>query len=147
MQIFTIDNNEDIKKRCKQFGFKIKDFKPLQFVCESYETRNSWGHKGKVLYNNKDIGITYKIRYYNRTWESYRYQSLLLHLIRLAMSYLSHDTIDFTVVLILEGQEIKDIKQLNKKDFIIKYPFFTSKEYIETKKYILSKQGGEICSK
>jgi len=139
MQTFTIDNNKDIKKRCKQYGFKIKDFKPLQFVCDYYETYNSWGHKGEVLYNNQNIGITYKIRYKNRTWERYTYQSLLLHLICLAMTYLSGNTIDFTQVLPLKGQEIKDIKKLTKKDFIIKYPFFTSKEYTETKKYILSK--------
>lgn len=45
-----------------------------------YETRNSWGHKGYICGH---IGDSYaerndfKIRYYNRTWECYKFQSLL----------------------------------------------------------------------
>ena len=134
MEIFTIDNNQDIKDFCKSYGFKIKDFKPLQFICEYYETRNSWGHKGRVLYNNHDIGVTYKIRYYNRTWECYTYQSLLKQLIRKAMTYLRHNEIDYNYVLRFKGQVFKDFKRLCKKDFIKKYSMVTSKEYTETKK-------------
>lgn len=44
------------------------------FVCESWKTRNSWGHK-VVLYKNNTLLIgTAKVRYYNRTWERYQYQ-------------------------------------------------------------------------
>lgn len=134
MQIFTIDNNEDIKDYCKSYGFKIKDFKPLQFVCESYETRNSWGHTGRVLYNNHDTGVTYYIRYYNRTWECYQYQSLLKQLIKLAMTYLKNNTIDYTFVLKPKEQELKDLRKLSKKEFIKKYSYYTSKQHTETKK-------------
>lgn len=134
MEIFTIDNNQDIKDFCKSYGFKIKDFKPFQFACEYYETRNSWGHKGRVLYNNHDIGVTYKIRYYNRTWECYRFQSLLEHLIRQAATYLKDNEIDYSYVLKPKGQELKDLKRLTKKEFMGKYSYFTSKEYTETKK-------------
>jgi len=134
MRIFTIDNNQDIKDRCKAYGFKIKDFKPLQFVCEYYETSSSWGHKGRILYNNHDIGITAKIRYYNRTWECYTYQSLLLQLVRQAMTYLKNNEIDYRQVLSVKGQQLKDLKRLSKKDFIKKYSYFTSKEYTETRK-------------
>lgn len=134
MEIFTIDNNQDIKDRCKAYGFKIKDFKPLQFICEYYETSSSWGHKGRILYNNHDIGLTAKRRYYNRTWECYRYQSLLLDMIELAMSYLKDNEIDYKYVLAVKGQQLKDLKRLSKKDFIKKYSYFTSKEYTETKK-------------
>lgn len=44
------------------------------FVCESWRTCNSWGHQ-VTLYKNDTfkVGRT-KIRYYNRTWESYLYQ-------------------------------------------------------------------------
>lgn len=134
MQIFTINNNEDIKQRCKDYGFKIKDFKPLQFVCEYYETRNSWGHKGKILYNGHDINITGKIRYYNRTWECYTYQSLLLQLIKQAMTYLRDNKIDYSHVLKPKRQELKDLKRLTKKEFTTKYKYYTSKEYTETRK-------------
>jgi len=137
MQIFTIDNNQNIKDYCKSYGFKIKDFKPLQFVCEYYETRNSWGHRGRVLYNNHDIGVTCKIRYYNRTWECYTYQSLLLKLIRKAMTYLKNNEIDYNYVLNPKGQTLRDLKRLTKKEFMNIYPYFTSKEYTETKKHLL----------
>lgn len=44
-------------------------------VCESWNTRNSWGHM-VTLYKNDSIKIgRAKIRYYNRTWESYQYQA------------------------------------------------------------------------
>ena len=47
------------------------------FVCESWNTRNSWGHE-VTLYRNDyaKIGLA-KIRYYNRTWESYQYQTAI----------------------------------------------------------------------
>lgn len=47
------------------------------FVCESWKTRNSWGHK-VTLYKNDTlkVGIS-KIRYYNRTWECYQFQSAI----------------------------------------------------------------------
>lgn len=47
------------------------------FVCESWETRNSWGHK-VALYKNDTLLIgTAKVRYDNRTWERYQYQSTI----------------------------------------------------------------------
>lgn len=46
-------------------------------VCESWSTRNSWGHE-VTLYRNDYYKIgRAKIRYYNRTWESYQYQSAI----------------------------------------------------------------------
>lgn len=47
------------------------------FVCESWSTRNSWGHE-VTLYKNDYYKIgRAKVRYYNRTWESYQYQSAI----------------------------------------------------------------------
>lgn len=46
-------------------------------VCESWRTRYSWGHE-VTLYKNDFAKIgRAKIRYYNRTWESYQYQSAI----------------------------------------------------------------------
>ena len=46
-------------------------------VCESWCTRYSWGHE-VTLYKNDYAKIgRAKIRYYNRTWESYQYQSAI----------------------------------------------------------------------
>lgn len=135
MQIFTIDNNKDIKEYCHTYGFKVKDFKPIQFVCDYYETRNSWGHIGRVLYNNQDINITDRIRYYNRTWEQYQYQSLLKNLIIKTMTYLFDNKIDFRYVYPLTKECKRDMNKLTKKDFLTKYKNITSKEYTEIKKF------------
>lgn len=60
-----------------------KEINGVKFVlvCESWNTRNSWGHK-VTLYKNDNviIGRT-KIRYYNRTWESYQFQSAIKNVI------------------------------------------------------------------
>lgn len=93
MQLFTIDNNLDIKKWVKDAGLKIKDFKKFTFVCEYYETRNSWGHKGKVIYNGNDFNISDKIRYYNRTWEKYTYQALLRSLVNKAIEFIKEQEV------------------------------------------------------
>lgn len=46
-------------------------------VCESWKTRNSWGHEA-TLYKNDTFKVgRVKIRYYNRTWECYQYQSVI----------------------------------------------------------------------
>lgn len=47
------------------------------FVCESWNTRNSWGHE-VTLYKNDTFKVgRAKVRYYNRTWECYQYQSAI----------------------------------------------------------------------
>ena len=81
MRIFTTENNKDIENIFNGHGLSLDDCKNLQFVCDTYSTSRSWGHKGKVLRNGFDTGITHRIRYYNRTWESYEYESLLHNLI------------------------------------------------------------------
>lgn len=41
-----------------------------------WETRYSWGHTAEVSVNYHTVSRA-KFRYYNRTWESYRYQSVI----------------------------------------------------------------------
>ena len=53
-------------------GHKIK------LVCESWNNRNSWGHEVTIYKNNNEIIGRAKIRYYNRTWECYRYRTTIL---------------------------------------------------------------------
>lgn len=46
-------------------------------VCESWTDRTSWGHK-VTLYKNDAMTVgSVKVRYYNRTWEIYRYQTAI----------------------------------------------------------------------
>lgn len=47
------------------------------FVCESWHTRGSWGHKVSLYQNDSFFVGSAKIRYYNRTWEKYQYQSTI----------------------------------------------------------------------
>lgn len=46
-------------------------------VCESWTDRTSWGHKVTLYRNDSVVVGTYKVRYYNRTWETYLYQSAI----------------------------------------------------------------------
>lgn len=48
----------------------------LSVDCWQYETRNSWGHRANLVQNGRII-MERKIRYYNRTWESFTYESIL----------------------------------------------------------------------
>ena len=46
-------------------------------VCKTWKTRNSWGHE-VTLYKNDCVTVgRAKVRYYNRTWESYLYQTVI----------------------------------------------------------------------
>ena len=49
----------------------------FMLVCESWSTRYSWGHKVTLYRDNTIIIGRAKIRYYNRTWECYRYQAAI----------------------------------------------------------------------
>jgi hypothetical protein len=44
--------------------------------CNYYETRYSWGHYA-ILFKNKEYIDESKFTYYNRTWESYTYESII----------------------------------------------------------------------
>jgi hypothetical protein len=56
---------------------KIFEYKNFKIVGETYETSQSWGHKAVVFHEDTEIAKG-KIRYYNRTWECYTYQSVIL---------------------------------------------------------------------
>lgn len=46
------------------------------FINETWETSCAWGHRSVLMHN----GVQYaenKVRYYNRTWEEYRYKSCM----------------------------------------------------------------------
>ena len=46
------------------------------FVCETWETSRAWGHRVTMFRNDYEY-TTNKVRYYNRTWEMYRYQTCI----------------------------------------------------------------------
>ncbi len=78
------------------------------FVCEFWKTRNCWGHK-VALYKNDNVLIeTAKVRYYNRTWESYKYQSVIKSVIFNAIE-------EITAVAKVAFKALHDYKVMTKK--------------------------------
>ena len=55
--------------------FKINKNK-YQFCNEGWSNSNGWGHRTILLRNGYQLGEN-KIRYYNRTWERYEFQSCM----------------------------------------------------------------------
>lgn len=50
----------------------------FKFVCESWSTSRAWGPRVKLYTGTNYAPIAdVKIRYYNRTWEAYQYQSCM----------------------------------------------------------------------
>lgn len=50
----------------------------FEFVCESWSNSRAWGHRVKLYTGDNYAPIAEaKLRYYNRTWESYQYQSCM----------------------------------------------------------------------
>lgn len=60
------------------FEFTAPNGKTYIFRCWYYETRNSWGHWCEVFDEDYNTICKTYIKYYNRTWESYRYQTIAL---------------------------------------------------------------------
>lgn len=74
--------------------FECKAYPEFKIVAYSYDTRSSWGHKAELIHNNNYTLNKYKIRYYNRTWETYQYQSVIKSVLNDYMTQLIKDYID-----------------------------------------------------
>ena len=55
---------------------QIFEYKNFRIVGATYETSKSWGHTAILLKGDQELSRS-KIRYYNRTWERYTYQSVI----------------------------------------------------------------------
>lgn len=49
----------------------------ILFLNRYWETRDSWGHETELIIDGMNKAYN-KVRYYNRTWECYRFQSCML---------------------------------------------------------------------
>ncbi len=56
--------------------FKIND--AFSIICESWNTKSAWGHKASIVDVGGKVYDVIKFRYYNRTWERWQYESILL---------------------------------------------------------------------
>lgn len=55
---------------------KTKSGNKWKLVNEYWETYSAWGHKTTLIRNGYDYDA-HKVRYYNRTWECYTYQTCM----------------------------------------------------------------------
>lgn len=59
----------------EKYSVKINN-NTYELLCETWETYRAWGHRVILLRNDVELNER-KIRYYNRTWECYRYQTCM----------------------------------------------------------------------
>lgn len=97
------------------------------FISEHYETSKTWGHKTVLFKNGITIGEN-KVRYINRTWESYTYQSVMQGLVYNLIESELKDAIEFYKF----NMGIKRISPKDKKE--ITEGFYQSKEIKELNK-------------
>lgn len=57
----------------KTFNFKTLNGGDVSIICFTFDTGRSWGHRAV----NQSTGEQVKINYYNRTWEAFKYESVL----------------------------------------------------------------------
>ena len=58
------------------YTYKVNDTE-YNFVCRTYETSRNWGHDVELKRGFNTIA-TAKVTYYNRTWETFEYQTCML---------------------------------------------------------------------
>ena len=74
--------------------FECKAYPEFKIVAHTYENSHNWGHKATLLHNGTHELNTYKITYYNRTWEKYEYQSVIKSVLNDYIDYLIKDYIN-----------------------------------------------------
>ena len=111
---------------------KIVNHNKYVFINDYWETSSSWGHKTVIYKNNYKIASN-KVRYYNRTWETYKYQSCMNGAINIVYNDALNDFInDYKInnnILRLK----QDDKEQLKKDF---KKSIEGKELLKVKKAI-----------
>lgn len=63
-----------------QGNLTIHKHNEYEFVCWWWETGNAWGHEVRLVKTGKAGGCELgkaRVRYYNRTWEKYTFQSAM----------------------------------------------------------------------
>ena len=65
------------------YTYKVNDTE-YNFICRTYETSRNWGHDVELKKGFNTIA-TAKVTYYNRTWESFEYQTCMLKAIENAI--------------------------------------------------------------
>lgn len=60
----------------KKYGQEIFTSNDITYICYITDRRDGFTHNCKIMHKGRIIN-TVKCYYYNRTWESYRFESVL----------------------------------------------------------------------
>lgn len=101
---------------------KCKSGNEYNIVNEYWETSNSWGHKSTLIAPWGEVE-SHKVRYYNRTWESYTYQTCMSGLLDTILennlkSYIAQIKEVRGITRLLKGTREEIENDWNKKEYI-----------------------------
>ena len=92
----------------------------FRFVCESWSNSRAWGHRVVIFENGREVDEA-KIRYYNRTWECYTYQSCMQKVVRQLLEHRKERVInDYKYMNNISRLTQKKKEELIKKDNLVK---------------------------
>ena len=94
--------------------------KVYRFVNESWSRSNAWGHRSVLLVNGRELEES-KVRYYNRTWEYYQFQTSMYKVLENYKSRMLNDFISMyksnnNVVKFRRGEKEKVIALFNESE-------------------------------
>lgn len=100
---------------------KCKSGNEYNIVNEYWETSNAWGHKSTLIAPWGEVESR-KVRYYNRTWESYTYQTCMSGLLDTILennlkSYIAQIKEVRGITRLLKGTREEIENDWNKKEY------------------------------
>ena len=101
---------------------KCKSGNEYNIVNETWETSRAWGHKSTLVAPWGEVESR-KVRYYNRTWESYTYQTCMSGLLDTILennlkSYIAQIKEVRGITRLLKGIREEIENDWNKKEYI-----------------------------
>ena len=101
---------------------KCKSGNEYNIVNEYWENSNSWGHKSTLIAPWGEVE-SHKVRYYNRTWESYTYQTCMSGLLDTILennqkSYITEYKEKNGISRLLADKKAEVIKEWQEKEYI-----------------------------
>ena len=99
-----------------------KNGREYNIVNEYWETSNSWGHKSTLIAPWGEVE-SHKVRYYNRNWERYTYESCMSGLINTILednlkSYITQYKEKNDITRLLADKKAEVIKEWEQKEYI-----------------------------
>ena len=101
---------------------KCKSGNEYNIVNEYWETSRAWGHKSTLIAPWGEVE-SHKVRYYNRTWESYTYQTCMGGLLDTILennlkSYITQYKEKNDISKLLADKKAEVIKEWEQKEYI-----------------------------